>query len=103
MLKENDCNVEIDDTMKCYKLSETKQVSKQIYWNLIEKYYPPSSSAYTRWQHELKLDKQDDITWKNLLPEFFRMIKPTKLRYFQYRVLTKTLTTNVLRGKWDKI
>ena len=29
------------------------------------------------------------------------MIKPAKLRFLQYRILTKTLTTNLLRSKWD--
>ena len=36
-----------------------------------------------------------------LFPSFLQVIKPTKLRYFQYRVLTRTLTTNIHRHKWD--
>ena len=30
-----------------------------------------------------------------------KTIKPTKLQYLQYRVLTRKLTTNIIRHKWN--
>ena len=42
-----------------------------------------------------------DEEWWALYPTFLQDVKPNKLRYLQYRILNKALTTNVVRNRWN--
>ena len=53
------------------------------------------------WEIELGRELQDDSWWA-LFPNFLKLVKPTKLRAFQYRILTRSLTTNTKRHKWNR-
>ena len=53
------------------------------------------------WNMELKLGYTEEEYYE-LFPAFLRVIKPIKLRYLQYRILTHSLTTNVKRHKWNQ-
>ena len=75
--------------------------TKTFYWKIIEMRYPTPDSLVTIWNLELGTNFNHEQWW-NLFPEFLEMIKPVKLRYFHYRYITKTLTTNVKRNKWNK-
>ena len=52
------------------------------------------------WNLELGTDISEEDWWE-LFPNFIRNIFPTKLRFLQYCLLSKAITTNVLRNKWD--
>ena len=99
MLRQEDMNQAYDYVSKVYKL-DNKYISKVIYWELIERLIPVQNMYKVLWERELSMTIPDD-TWDNLLITFFQSVKPTKLRYFQYRLLTKRLTMNTLRARWD--
>ena len=75
--------------------------SKKIYWFLIEKRFSDSDSYRIIWEKNLKVQLSQN-EWTSLFPDFLKWVKPTKLRSFQYNVLTNSLTTNVKRNKWNK-
>ena len=77
-----------------------EKASKKLYWTLLHSKYPYNDTYQIRWNHELQ-KRIDDEEWPLLFPNFMKIIKPTRLRYFQYRVLTKTLTTNIKRSIWN--
>ena len=82
------------------KLIGTAGISKHIYWSLVER-----SQQFT-WASKKVLETSLQTTiseddWIRLFPMFLKHVKQVKLRYFQYRVLTGTLTTNVRRAKWS--
>ena len=82
-------------------MGKIERVSKRIYWTLIEKEFLVSPGAKIIWQKDLGLMNLKDKTWWEIFPKFIHQIKPTKLWWFQYRVLTRTLTTNERRSKWN--
>ena len=74
--------------------------SRQIYWQLVSITYPPKLAVKTVW--ELELNKQiPESVWWDLYPNILFQVKVTKLQCLQYRILTRSLTTNVRRNKWD--
>ena len=81
-------------------LLKSQQISKRIYWELVSNYFPTDLALKSMWELELGcLLTEDD--WWSMYPLFMKLVKPSKLRLFQYRVLTKSLTTNYIRNKWD--
>ena len=54
------------------------------------------------WKVELSI-KLEEKDWYDILTFPFRFVSATKLRYFQYRVVNKYLTTNVKRSKYKDI
>ena len=81
-------------------LAKSKSYSKRMYWDLLNETYPQNLSLKFIWEKELKCNLTDEEWWR-LYPEFLRAVKPSKLRLLQYRLLTRSLTLNVLRHKWD--
>ena len=77
-----------------------KYFSHQIYWQEILKMDGQSSTA-TLWSIELGINF-DEEEWNALLVDTLKVTTATKLRYFQYRVLYRNLTTNVRRSKWNQ-
>ena len=74
--------------------------SKFIYWTLIEQSYTSNNALKALWEMELKLTmKMEDFNY--LWVAFPCVVKPSKLQNFQYRILTRSLTFNVLRNKWN--
>ena len=100
-LRNNTLESELDMETDLEIVARSKSASKYIYWCLIEAKYIPSDGNRIMWQSELGTCITED-EWYDLFPNFVKLIKPAKLRYFQYRVLTKTLTTNYIRSKWNK-
>ena len=76
------------------------QVSKNIYWHLIEARHPIKTNTKIIWETNLNISLEDEV-WNNLFPIFLHHIKPTKLRFLQFRILTNSLTTNLKHNKWD--
>ena len=92
--KEIDCNSRIEN----YAIS--KSPSKAIYWQIVQKQCISSSALKCIWERELETSLEDD-RWNSLYDNFRKKVKPTKLQYMQYKILTRTLVTNVKRNKWD--
>ena len=71
-----------------------KKPSKTIYWILIQKRFPVKEQHKTIWQVNLSTEIDQEM-WQNLFPEFLQIVSPTKL----HRLLSNSLTTNVIRHK----
>ena len=81
--------------------TEKISVTSQIYWGIIQKDFPSTTALKLIWEQDLKVQWSDEQWW-DLFPQFLAQISPSRPRTLQYRILTRTLTTNVLRNKWDK-
>ena len=90
----------LDEESNLEILIKSEQVSKMIYWNIIDKRYPPTLALKKIWENDLNTNISEESWWR-LYPTFLKTVKPTKLRILQYRILTKSLTTNVKRHIWD--
>ena len=100
-IKIDECELPIDITTRIVQISDKKHVSKTVYWTVLQTKHPVSSVTKTLWEYDLKCHITDD-EWFKLYTNFRKSIKSTKLQYFQYRVLTRALTTNVRLVKWGK-
>ena len=95
-------NVEPLDIPMMYDIIGMKQYpSRYIHWSALEKMYPIDNYIDTLkqcWSHDLQQISQSE--WDSVFQEFLNHVRPVKLRYFQFRVLNRVLTTNVIRNKW---
>ena len=92
---------EIDIDLQIDQLANLSQPSKIIYWQCVERTFPPSDTLQILWNMDLKINMSKEELYANF-PNFIKDIKLSKLRNFQYRVLTRSLTTNVKCNKWDR-
>lgn len=60
-----------------------------------------NSALKTIWQHDLKQPTLTQKDFDSLFLKIDKITPSTKLRYFQYRILTKSLMTNVRVAKFD--
>ena len=72
-----------------------------MYWTIVLKNSLRYDHGHAVWQSELKT-MWTSAQWKKIRLNVFKLTTSTKLRYFQYRILSKKLVTNVTRSKWDK-
>ena len=83
------------------KVTNFRKISKHGYELLISnKFSLASDGAKTHWKRDLNIQIHD---WPKLLTDIKKIATSTKLRYFQYRVLNRIITTNLLRSKWDPL
>ena len=69
--------------------------SKNLYCRYLQVFKKVDNSSSTlRWETELNLTISEDM-WLNLYYETMFIANSTKLRYFQYKITNKILTTNV--------
>ena len=104
LLKSMQLTQEIDLESSLERYGRIPSPSKYMYWKLVEKNLTPSSNVALKviWENELKITLEDQ-TWKHLFSEFRKIVKPAKLQYMQYKILTRSLTTNVKRNKWNPL
>ena len=76
--------------------------SKLICWQLIEKWYPNTQSMLSCWHKDLHLSNYQEEISKDILDNFRKISSATKLRWLQYRIINRILTTNCSVAKWDK-
>ena len=105
VLKRDKMQGELDLTPLQITLAQCKTASpsKQIYWNIIDSSFPIANQmmALTQlWSKEVQPIEMDE--WKLLLVNFMKIVKPTKLQFFQFCLLNRILTTNIIRHKWHK-
>ena len=75
-----------------------KPVQKNVLGNL-RKENPPPTGIKLIWDLELNKELETDYFW-SIFADFQNIVKPVKLRDLQYRIMTRSLTTNVKRHKW---
>ena len=96
----NDNNADNKLTEIWQLMSRTK-VASGFYWYILNtKETEGYDHGYVTWKKELKSDIEKE-DWEKVRQLAFKISTSTKLRYFQYRLLSKKLTTNVHRNIWD--
>ena len=88
------------DRWQQHAVRENCTVSKLMYWDLVTHKFPLSKALDTIWNFELGINMSAEEMWE-IFAKFLWSVKPTKLRNFQYRILTHSLTTNIKRNKWN--
>ena len=78
---------------------EKTKITRELYWLLINR-IPHEDKALSKWNHRFNNDINND-QWQKIRIDTFKISIETKLRYFQYRLISDKLTTNLLRAKWD--
>ena len=87
------------------QLHTSKSPSKLFYWKIIDEHNTTKNygdSICQLWAHDLNIDYgllQDE--WTNIVHNIRTNTNATKLRWFQYRLINRILTTNMLRAKTD--
>ena len=99
VLRNEELGEPIDKIPRLEKYPGAKGLSKKFYWKIIECTFPLRPFNQALWKADLDITIEEEEWW-DLFPRFLSSVYATKLRYFQYRILTQTLTTNVLRNKW---
>lgn len=84
----------LDNTQKAI---EIPNFSKYVYIKILPPY---KDTINLFWQNELKIDLPIP-EWEKICYESPRVSVCVKLWYFQYRLLHRKLTTNLLQSKWD--
>ena len=90
---------------KIFTASKTKAKNKSnitglVYGLLIEGVKIDNNKIKIQWELDTGKEMYDSI-WDNLIHDVFSLTNCTKLRYFQYRLINRTLTTNIQRNRWD--
>ena len=80
----------VGDTIKC---------SAIVYKHLIDQ-LQDKGTAKTKWEKELNFEINDN-KWSKKFNDTKKLTLCTKLRFFQYRLLHRYLTTNVRVALWD--
>ena len=71
-----------------------------IYWQQVEHISPVRTALQIIWAADLACHPHT-IDWESLFPSFLRQVHIAKLRVLQYKILTRTLTTNKTVHIWD--
>ena len=80
---------------------KVKSLTKRCYWEKIEK-RKPTQTQRILWEKDLEITITEE-EWKNMYIKTFGITNDTKIRYFQYRVINRILTTNTSRSKYTDI
>ena len=77
-------------------------MSQLVYNFLIEEKEDYIPGCMTMWGIELN-EMLDKAGWFKLMPYIHKITMSTKLRYLQYRLLKKRITTNLERSKYEDV
>ena len=75
--------------------------SRVLYRKIINKIFPTRATEKSLWAHELGIEIEEE-EWERHYYQLGKIMKSTKLRYFQYQLSNKKLVTNYMRNKWDE-
>ena len=100
IIKTLDMNQPLDYTPAVILLSELPKKSSRIYWDLIKHNFPVAQVNRRLWEYDLKMTIDED-DWLLLYEKLSKTVKCTKLLSFQFRLLHRSIITNVRRHKWD--
>ena len=90
--------IDIDESDIFETAFEVQKISSYIYKQITYK-ENVNDTGKLMWEKELKCSFDDN--WEKIRRYTFQLTPLTKLRYFQYRLLSFKLITNYHRSKWD--
>ena len=82
-------------------MENSQKGPKLTYGPFLKKNCPTKDDALDKWNKEFEITQTPE-QWKKVRENGHYISISTKLRDFQYRVISHRLTTNVLRNKWDE-
>ena len=83
-------------------IDQNSKVTAVMYNYIIQKKYVTQyDHGKLMWQMELNVNWSDS-EWSKIRVHIFKVTPAVKYRYMQYRILSKKLTTNYTRSKWDQ-
>ena len=100
--KQRNTNIDLPNLWQ--KINSVPKPSSLVYKTLITKNTKNdlvSNKAKTKWENELNIIIQQS-QWSKINVVCYHHTISVKLRYFQYRILYRRLTTNKTRNYWDK-
>ena len=96
--------VTYDEVENFSKIFQTKiktiKTTKMVYAEMIISNSQIKDISRELWQKEID-EIMTEEQWKKLRLATFKDIKSVKLQFFQYRVLSRKIVTNVIRAKYD--
>ena len=81
-------------------LCQQSKVSKFMYTKILEKNHNIPDGARIIWNDRLNIQLQPE-QWEKIRVDSYYLTIVTKLRYFQFRILSNRLVTKYERAKWD--
>ena len=94
-------NTDRDARLMSNVLDRKGKITTSLYWLMIDEKDSNYDHGLITWRLELKADWNRKEWYAIRSHGWYTITMSTKLRMFQYKVLSKKLTTNVLRNKWD--
>ena len=101
-IRNNELDRELEMEQKINSKKYSKAPARTMYWGLLEKKHPINETLHLIWGNDLSI-KIEKENFMELFTNFLKLVKPSKLRILQYKILTKSLTTNIKRYRWKKI
>ena len=99
-IKNSVYNEPFDFETKLGHYGSMSSLSRIFYWEQIANDFYVTSAILKIWERDLNITL-DERNWWALFPFFLQYVKPAKYRVFQYKILSKSIVTNVKRNKWD--
>ena len=76
--------------------------SQTLYWRLVEKLHLQPDASPLLWAKDLGINATDlDETWPKLIMINRKNTNASDLRWLQYKIMNRILTTNLTRSRWD--
>ncbi len=85
---------EMDQSIVVTGLINTVKTCKTIYWTLLEQSIEAQTNYITKWCNIFDID-QTSFTWNKIHSSSFHATQNTILRTFQYKLIKRTLPTNI--------
>ena len=83
-------------------LFERNLTSQEIYWIIIKTKHLGSDASCLLWAKDLQLDNTIlENQWETILLNSRFITNASKLRSLQYKILARSVVTNIRRLKWD--
>ena len=103
LIKTEEIDLEVPEN-NLERLSKIKKPSVNFYWQYIEEKYIYTDTCDRRWAVDLGIDYEVlREEWSKHLVNARKISNSTKLRLLQYKILNKTLTTNIKRSQFNKM
>ena len=95
-----DNNFRIQKIDKINKNKKNKHTcTKIIYQDAVQKIATSNDKKRFQWEKDLNIEINDS-KWEKMYTHVYELTESTKLRFFQYRLLNRSLTTNIHVSKW---
>ena len=86
-------------TKVMYHVSKIK-ATRTLYWEGITKSYPHIDGTRRAWEIDMSVQIDKEL-WGRNFQDVMKTTNSIKLRFFQYNLVNRSITTNYYRSEWD--